>query len=126
MSKKLKILEAETCHILPMPPDWGLCILCQQNTKEKLTCPNNSKNASSPGYQNLASNLESFSSINALPSNIKLETLNDGTGLEETLKSNSAKWHQTCRLKYNNSKLKRAQSISEGSDRGEGLGTKYL
>ena len=32
-----------------------------------------------------------------------------GGGIEQTLRKNSAKYHQCCRLMFNNSKLQRAQ-----------------
>ena len=35
--------------------------------------------------------------------------LDEGEGIDQTLRKNNAKYHQSCRLMFNNSKLKRAQ-----------------
>ena len=38
-----------------------------------------------------------------------IKRLDDGSGIENTLRLNNAKYHNTCRLMFNNSKLERAQ-----------------
>ena len=37
-----------------------------------------------------------------------IKRLDDGRGLEETLKANEAAYHRSCYLKYNDDKVKRA------------------
>ena len=50
-----------------------------------------------------------FHLINALPIPIDIKRLDDGSGKENTLRLNNAKYHNTCRLMLNNIKLERAQ-----------------
>ena len=40
---------------------------------------------------------------------IPLSRLNDGEGIELTLRKHKAKWHGSCRLKYNKTELQRAR-----------------
>ena len=42
------------------------------------------------------------------PKTEELDRLDDGRGLEETLKANEAAYHRSCYLKYNDDKVKRA------------------
>ena len=50
-----------------------------------------------------------------------IKRLDDGSGIENTLRLNNAKYHNTCRLMFNNSKLERAQKrrVSQRSDETE-------
>ena len=57
----------------------------------------------------MADNLEAFNQLNCLPWNLKLSRLDDGQGLEATFRQHEAKWHDSCRLKYNSTKLRRAE-----------------
>lgn len=57
----------------------------------------------------IATNVPLFQAINELPIVLDPTRLDEGIGIEETLKRNKAKYHQTCRLLFNNTKLERAQ-----------------
>ena len=46
---------------------------------------------------------------------LKLHGLDDCDGLAKTLKQNTAKWHKTCRDKFNNTKLHRLEMILQKS-----------
>lgn len=88
--------------------DWGKCCLCQTDTREELKSPPTRYECGSDGYSMLATNIPQFQAINLLPIKVDPSRLDDGGGIEDTLRRNSAKYHQTCRLMFNNSKLERA------------------
>ena len=44
--------------------------------------------------------------------NITIERLDDGDGLEATMMRHHASWHKSCRLKFNQTQLKRLQRKS--------------
>ena len=46
-----------------------------------------------------------------------IKRLDDGSGIENTLRPNNAKYHNTCRLMFNNSKLERAKKRRRVSQR---------
>ena len=77
--------------------NWNFCALCEQETEEKLTCPLKSarKNYGS-GYKSLADDLQQFREIGELPIQASLSSLDEGNGIEETLKCHEAKWHKPC------------------------------
>lgn len=91
--------------------NWKLCALCEQdNTGEKLVCPfNNKRKDSGSGYSSLAEILPKFEEIGELPIQVPLSSLDDGRGIEETLRSHRASWHKTCFNRCSNEKLIRAQ-----------------
>ena len=70
------------------------------------------------GYSSLAENLMEFYELGQLP--IQLERLDEGQGIEMTMVANNALYHHSCRLKYNNTKLKRAEKRALKRDN-EGL-----
>ena len=90
--------------------DWDKCVVCQQITGEVLKCPAVSKRSidgSGAGYKTLADNLLAFKKIDCLPSSM-FSLVKEGQDIEETLRSHKAKWHDSCRLQYNKTKLQRA------------------
>ena len=89
--------------------DWSKCCLCQQDMKEELKSPPNSYQPEQDGYTNIATNVPLFKAMKALPIMLDPARLNEGEGIEQTLRKNNAKYHRSCRLMFNNSKLKRAQ-----------------
>ena len=91
--------------------DWTECILCQETTSELLQCPGNSRRLDiecGTGYHTLASNILQFSEIRSLPIPINVEKLDEGGGIAETLMQQKTKFHKSCRNKFSNMKLKRA------------------
>lgn len=103
--------------------DWSICAICQENTSEKLTNPTNTKRSDgNSAYKSLSKNLIRFNELQQLPRTLDLQRLDEGLGIEKTLAANTAKWHQSCVLRYNNTKLKRAEkkvlkrSISDNDD----------
>ena len=90
--------------------DWTKCFLCQEDITDALRCPaTNPAKSGSTGYQTIAFNLTEFDKIDALPKSISLTRLDDGDGVEATLTHHNAKYHDSCRLSYNKTKLLRAE-----------------
>ena len=91
--------------------NWNLCALCQlKNTSEKLVSPVNDKRKDcGSGYKSLADNLPKFQEFGKLPIQVLLSLLDEGGGIEETLRSHQASWHKSCFNKCNSAKLTRAQ-----------------
>ena len=48
--------------------------------------------------------------LGALPSTFRLPELNDGSGLQETLKKKNGKYHKNCRCTYDGQKLERTRN----------------
>ena len=95
---------------LPCLTDLDQCVLCQKDTSEKLCCPAESQRSNvGSGYHILADNLLSFSKIGCLPNTIYLSKLGDGEGIQATFEHHTARWHDSCRLEYNKTKLFRAE-----------------
>lgn len=87
-----------------------MCVLCQEQTNEPLQCPAYSKrNDVGAGYKSLTNSINLFKAIDAIPSFFDPETINDGSGIENTLVKHEASWHKSCRNKFNNTEFKRAQ-----------------
>ena len=90
--------------------DWKLCIICQEHTAEALRCPLQSKRADKgSGYASLTEHLTQFNELGQLPSTLPIGRLDEGHGIEAAMFANKAQHHQTCRHKYNETKLKRAK-----------------
>ena len=104
--------------------DWTRCCLCQKDKKnEALTSPPTHHVPEHDGYTMLATNIPLFNEISALPLILDPARLNEGGGIEATLRRNEAKYHMSCRLLFNNTKLDRAKkcrSDSRGSETDEG------
>ena len=111
MSKIFKLVDTESEFPSPSTnvqyvamTNWKLCLICQEQKEELLTCPSQSKRKDvGSGYRSLA---ERFNELEQLP--IHLKRLDEGNGIEMTMVANDAKYHQSCRLQYNNTKLQRA------------------
>ena len=113
MSRVYKVVdpsEPGTSDIACSPIDWNKCALCQTNTSERLSCPADSKrDTKGIGYNTTAENLLVFKKLGCLPRTINLSRLDEGEGIEASFQHHKAKWHDTCRLKFNKTKLQRAE-----------------
>ena len=63
----------------------------------------------------IATNIPLFQGINQLPIILDPIILDEGGGIEETLRWNNAKYHQNCGLLINNTKLERARKRAASS-----------
>ena len=113
LSKLYKVVdpdEPRTSSAQCLTTNWNYCVLCQEDTGEMLKCPANSvRGTEGAGYKTLAENLAAFDAINCLPGTIKMSRLDEGEDIEETFRLHKAKWHDSCRLQYNKTKLWRAE-----------------
>lgn len=88
---------------------WTLCVLCQADLPQPLICPAQAKRKTGDGYVTLETDLLGFSTIGCLPRNINVDLLNNGTGIANTMRTNSGRWHKSCRDALNATKLSRAK-----------------
>jgi len=91
--------------------DWSKCCLCQTAKNDDLKSPpmHYSYSIEQDGYSMIARNIPLFQSINALPIILDPSRIDEGGGIEETLRRRQAQYHQSCRIMLNNTKLERAQ-----------------
>lgn len=61
------------------------------------------------GYKTLSKNIPEFAKINEMPIPLDIRRVDEGDGLEAALIKNEAKYHKSCRLQFNNTKLQRAK-----------------
>ena len=73
-------------------------------------------------YSMIAKYIPQFQAIDLLPIRLDPSRLDDGGGIEDTLRRNSAKYHQNCRQMFSNCKLERAtkRAAEIQNDPGEG------
>ena len=111
MSKRHILIDPDqpsTSKKLHCCTNWELCGLCQVQKKEDLQCPaRSSKPPVGSGYVSLARDLLEFQGFGQIPAELDLNRLNDGNGIEDTLMTNRAQWHKSCRVRYNQITLKR-------------------
>lgn len=106
--------------------DWNKCVICQQITGEVLKCPGDSKRSTDGvGYKNLTDNLLAFKKMDCLPTSM-FSWLKEGQDIEETLRSHKAKWHDSCRLQYNKTKLERAAKRKASPAESTDVPNKYI
>ena len=75
-------------------------MLCQIGTDESLQCPlRSTRQHVGSGYVTLVEYLIRFQTVQRMPMDISMERLNDGDGIESTLKTHVVEWHNKCRLK---------------------------
>ena len=120
MSRSFKLIDTavpapSTSSHQPTVTDWKLCLLCQEDKEEPLTFPSKSKRKDvGSGYSSLADNLIKFDELGYLP--LSLERLDEGNGIEMAMIANNARYHQSCKLKYNNTKLQRVEKRARAED----------
>lgn len=111
---------------LPCLTNWDKCVLCQEDTSEKLLCPAEvTSRTSGSGYQTLAHNLLAFNKIGCLPKTIDLSKLDDGEGIQATFEQHRARWHDACRLAYNKTQLLRAEKRKNSREHSAEAPSKY-
>ena len=97
-----------------LPMDWSKCIICGKAGGD-LRCPLDSlQNNGSQVYSNFLEVVQKFNEIGAIP--MKIQVAIDVTSKELT--ENKAKWHKSCHLKFNLSKLCRTQAQQQCHNQG--------
>ena len=80
------------------------------DTKECLISPHsNPTKGADDGYVLFSRNIPQFHSVSQMAIKLDPARLDDGSGIQETLKTNHAQYHASCRILFNNTKLQRAQ-----------------
>ena len=108
--------------------DWNKCCLCQEDKNDDdLISPPTRYTPKHDGYTMIATNIPLFHALNEMPIVLDPARLDEGEGIEQTLRKNKAQYHQSCRVMFNNTKLERAQkrkAALHSTESGEGC-TKY-
>ena len=120
MSKKVVIVDCERSAIpeRSIIVDWQKCTICQKDTPEKLQCPATFQRKGydcDSTYEALAANILRFAELGCMPVDLDLSALNCGNGIKETFKQREAKFHKSCKEKFNDLKLGRALKRNEKS-----------
>ena len=92
--------------------DWTKCVLCETVTSEALQCPAESKRrdvSTGHEYSTFAEKIARFQELKDLPMSLDLRRLDEGSGIENTLTVNKAKWHKYCLSKFSAARLYREQ-----------------
>ena len=110
MAKRIRLSSVSTDS---WETDWTKCCLCQEDTVETLKL-------NADGYKMLAINIPKFHEMNSLPIPLDVRRFNNGSGIESTLTTNEAKYHPSCRIKFNNTKLKRVEQRYESAKSSKG------
>ena len=85
------------------------CCLFQEDKRERAWNAHLALHTEHDGYKYLATNCPLFHKLNVLPIHLDPKRLENGSGIEITLRQNNAKYHQSCRMMFNNTKLGCAQ-----------------
>ena len=99
--------------------DWNKCFLCRTEKKGEYLKSQPTHYAfikNNDGYYMIATNIPLFQGINQLPIILDPIILDEGGGIEETLRRNNAKYHKNCRLLFNNSMLERTRKTAASSN----------
>jgi len=81
----------------PPRTKWELCILCQAETGEPLQCPlRYTMKLSGVAYASLTEDLVQFMGLRYMPMELNVNRLDDGDGVEATLRRHIAQWHKKC------------------------------
>lgn len=108
MAQQYVFNEDRNCDESNTLVDWKLCILCQHVTDEVLQFPSHTKRTDKgAGYKYVAENIRKFHELDALPFQINLHHIDNGSGIEATLHENNAGWHKTCPNRICTMKLER-------------------
>ena len=90
--------------------DWNKCIICQAATDESLQCPAESRRTDQgAGYITFSENLAHFHELHSIPMSLDNRRLDEGSVVRATLEVRQAKWHKSCLIKFNTTKLRRAE-----------------
>ena len=88
--------------------DWSKCSICQED-KLKI-------DLAKSGYRALSKNIPEFAKINEMPIPLDICRIAEGDGIEAAFIKNEAKYHESCRLMFNNIKLQRVQKRHQPPD----------
>ena len=102
--------------------DWQRCVLCQELTSESLIDPCKGKKMSpEDSYSILEDLINEFHEAGEIPMKTDITFIDTGNGVKNALLQNQAKWHKSCRVKFNSKNLERAKK-RKPEDENEKLG----
>ena len=108
---------------IPEPvSNFDLCIICQKKSTEKCIDPslNNDPKVLGQGFSSFAMQLKEFHQIGALKCpRLQKMTVDHGDNLDTHMRLMAVKWHKTCKLKYNKSRLSREKAKSSAEHNNE-------
>ena len=97
--------------------DWTQCIICQQRTHEALRCLLNAGgDDKSKAYASFLKNVSEFKRLDQLPVPI---IFGEDITVEKFV-TQQAKWHKSCHLKFNDTKLQRARKREHDRSNNDG------
>ena len=85
--------------------DWTQCCLSQTGKHDYITTPG------IQGMSSLEKDLKDFELLGDVSLSIKLQRLNDGSGIANTCLTNKAMWHKKCHNICNQQKVQRVRNI---------------
>ena len=91
-----------------MTTNWSKCVICQVDSEECLICPVSSSRVDlgpGTGCVTFERDVTGYDDIKELPETTNLSRFNNGNGIFSTMMSNEAKWHKSCRKKFNSTNL---------------------
>ncbi len=113
MSKRIRLsLSAQE----KQSTDWSKCFICQEDKHEALKSPPMKIDLAKSGYRTLSKNISEFAKINEMPIPLDIRRIDEGDGIEAAFIKNEAKYHESCRLMFNNTKLQRVQKRHQPPD----------
>ena len=90
LASSIDMATPSTSSVSKWQTDWSKCCLCQQDKKEELKSPPSSYQPEQDGYTNIATNALLFQALNALPVMLDPARLDEGGGIDQTLRKNNA------------------------------------
>ena len=120
----MSTMGSENPVITKRQTDWTKCCLCQKEKKnENLTLPPTHYVPEHDGYTMIATMVPLFHEMCRMPLIFDPARLDEGGGLEATLRRNVVKYHTSCRHMFNNTKLEHARKwhsdVQSRSDEGK-------
>lgn len=102
---------AESTFVQPATEtDLSLCFVGQKNDT-RVDDNQNAHHDKESSYSILAGQLRKFNELGLLPKSFLLSQLGEGSGVGAELNADNARYHKTCRLKYNKTRLDRAKKM---------------
>ena len=79
-----------------------------------MQCPTSSRKANvGVGYKTLSENLLRFKELECLPFSFHFPSLDDGSGMANTMYNNEGKWHKSCYIRFNCTEQKRLNTNTD-------------
>ena len=86
--------------------DWAKCFICLEDKHEARKSPPMKIDLAKIRIQNLVKKYFGFAKINEMPIPLDIRRIDEGNGIEAALIKNEAKYHESCKLMFNNTNFK--------------------